>query len=144
MINTIIQKCLDKQAIAQVLSCYMQDPSLTKNYKLKLEDFSKGFYFMIYEAIVSLYSSGAESISALDIGDYYSKDKMPIQYSIFTKNKGIDYLVDCLETSRPENFIYYYNLVKKYSLLRNLVSNGIDISEFFKRSSTHFSKSFNS
>ena len=48
------------------------------------------------------------------------------QYQVFTKNEGINFLEKVQEMALQSNFKYYYDQLKKFSLLRSYAENGID------------------
>lgn len=122
-------KIQNKQAINEVLGSLMQYPSLIREYKIVQNDFPESFHKLIFTAIHNLYKSGAENIDAVAIDEYLSHYET--QYQIFTKNDGIEYLEKIEEMALQANFKYYYEQLKKYSLLRSYAENGIDISEYF-------------
>lgn len=53
------------------------------------------------------------------------------QYRIFTTNNGLDYINDAMVLCEPENFLYNFNRVKKFSLLRYYDSQGYDVRELY-------------
>ena len=71
---------------------------------------------------------GAEKIDAYAV-DAYLKESFPFKYSIFTKHQGIKYMQDASVMASLENFNSNYIEVRKWSLIRNLVRSGIDVSE---------------
>ena len=44
---------------------------------------------------------------------------------------GIAYLQDCLELANKDSFKYYYNRIKKFSLLRQLQKSGFEVSQIY-------------
>ena len=73
---------------------------------------------------------GAEKIDAYAVDDYL-KESFPFKHSIFTKHQGIKYIQDVSLVASLENFQTNYNEVRKWSLIRNLVRSGIDVSEYY-------------
>lgn len=124
----------NKQAIREILGGLLQEPSLIKKYKIVQSDFPETFHKLIFAAINNLCKSGAEVIDAVVIDEYLSHYE--IQYQVFTKNNGIEFLEKVQEMALTSNFKYYYDQLKKYSLLRSFVENGIDVSEFFDPNET--------
>ena len=120
---------VNKQAIREVLGSLLQEPSLIREYKIVQNDFPETFHKLIFAAINNLHKNGAETIDAVAIDEYLSHYET--QYQIFTKNEGIDFLEKVYEMALQTNFKYYYDQLKKFSLLRSYVENGIDVSEFF-------------
>lgn len=119
----------NKQAIREVLGGLIQDPSLIRKYKIVQNDFPETFHKLIFASINNLYKNGAETIDAVAIDEYLSHYET--QYQIFTKNEGINFIEKVQDMALLSNFKYYYELLKKFSLLRSYVENGVDVSEFF-------------
>lgn len=124
-------KLQDKRAITQVFAGIMAQPDRLKNkeYKLVKEDFPETFHKIIYAAMFNIQLQGAQKISAITIDSHLSV--YTDQYRIFQDNQGLDYLLAIEETGEPENFNYHYQRVKKFSLLRECVKNGLDISDIY-------------
>ena len=120
---------VNKQAIREILGSLLQEPSLIREYKIVQNDFPETFHKLIFASINNLYKNGAEAIDAVAIDEYLSHYET--QYQIFTKNEGISFLEKVQEMALQSNFKYYYDQLKKFSLLRSYVENGIDVSEFF-------------
>lgn len=120
---------VNKQAIREILGSLLQDPSLIREYKIVQNDFPETFHKLIFAAINNLYKNGAEIIDAVAIDEYLSHYET--QYQVFTKNEGINFLEKVQEMALQSNFKYYYDQLKKFSLLRGYAENGIDVSEFF-------------
>lgn len=119
----------NKQAIREILGSLLQESSLIREYKVVQNDFPETFHKLIYAAINNLYKNGATCVDAVAIDEYLSHYE--IQYQVFLKNEGIDFLEKVEEMAVRSNFQYYYDQLKKFSLLRSYVENGIDVSEFF-------------
>lgn len=124
-----LTRYVNKQAIREVLGCLIQDPKLIREYKISKSDFPEDFHKLIFAAINNLYKSGAENIDAVAIDEYLSHYET--QYKIFEKNKGVEFICDIEELANIGNMKYYYELLKKFSLLRRYVEYGIDVSDFF-------------
>lgn len=123
------QRFQDKAVYANIFSALMQKPSLLRDYKLEETDFPEMFHAILFSAIHNLYFSGTESITALTI-DGYLKD-MPTQYHVYNANEGVSYIEACLEMGIPSNFEYSFQRVKKFSLLRQYIAAGMDVSDFY-------------
>lgn len=119
----------DKRAIWMIIGCLMKNPLLLDEvkYPLKPTDFPEYFHQLIFSVINNLYhKEGVENIDVIAIDNFLSSyDK---QYMIFNDNNGLEYLQNAVDNSTLENFIYYYDRVKKFSLLRDFQSQGIDVS----------------
>ena len=120
---------VNKQAIREVLGSLLQEPSLIREYKIVQNDFPETFHKLIFAAINNLYKNGAEEIDAVAIDEYLSHYET--QYQVFIKNEGISFLEKIQEMALQSNFKYYYDQLKKFSLLRSYVEHGISVEEFF-------------
>lgn len=121
----------DKNAIMNVIGCLIQKPLLFAEIgnELNVDDFDTKFTKSIYNAIYNLFQLGAEKITIVDI-DTYLQQYNAI-YANFTAENGIGYLQDCCDIAQPENFTYYFIRVKKFSVLRKLVKNGISVDDIY-------------
>ena len=120
---------VNKQAIREVLGCLIQTPKLLREYKISKSDFPEDFHKLIFAAINNLYKNGIENIDAVAIDEYLSHYET--QYKIFEKNQGIEFINNIEELSTVANIKYYYEQLKKFSLLRRYMEHGIDVSDFF-------------
>ena len=119
----------NKQAIREVLGCLIQDTRLVREYKISKSDFPEDFHKLIFAAINNLYKSGANNIDAVAIDEYLSHYET--QYKIFEKNQGVEFVEQIEELANIANMQYYYDQLKKFTLLRRYVEYGIDVSDFF-------------
>lgn len=121
----------DKNAIMNVIGCLIQKPLLFAEIgnELNVDDFDTKFSKSIYNAIYNLFQLGAEKITIVDI-DTYLQQYNAI-YANFTAENGIGYLQDCCDIAQPENFTYYFTRVKKFSVLRKLIKNGISVDDIY-------------
>jgi len=120
---------VNKQAIREVLGCFLQQPTLLREYKTSPADFPETFHKLIFAAINNLYKNGAETIDAVAIDEYLSHYET--QYQAFQKNQGIEFLLNIQQLALTTNVKYYYEQLKKFSLLRRYVEYGIDVSDYF-------------
>lgn len=127
----LLSEYVNKTAVTEVLGCLCKQPSLTKDYQIRSEDFTETFHKIILSAINKLYISGAQDIDAVAIDEVLSEAGHETQHIIFTTNKGMVYIDDAIGMSNVNNFEYFYLQLKKFSLLRSYVSEGIDTSDFF-------------
>lgn len=133
----------DKNASLYVLSTLMREPLLIENdeYVLTKNDFCQPLQQMVYYAIFNLAKQGVSTISPQDI-DFYLK-QYPSQYEYYTQNKGYDWLLSThrlTEGSDCKQFDFYYNRLKKFSMLRDLDALGFDIKEFYDTSKDFLSR----
>lgn len=138
MTKNNLVKYSDKQAICEVLGSLMQNPKLLKEYKLTKSDFPETFHKLIFAAINNLYMNGVQDIDTVAIDEYISH--FDVQYEIFSKNNGINFLETIQELAIVSNVKYYYDQVKKFSLLRSYVENGFNVSMYYDPDETDTSK----
>ena len=125
-----IKQCQSKSAIREVLGCLLQDPSLLSNHKIVKEDFVEAFHKVLFVAINNKYQAKATKLDSYIIEDYL-KTTFPTKYGIFKRNNGTLYIDKAKEMATIGNFEDNFQELKKYSALRELLKNGIDVSEYF-------------
>lgn len=121
----------DKMSIMQVLGCLIQKPSIITEgeYSIEANDFEERFHKIVFGAINNLALTGLSSLDVFQIDEHLSNfDK---QYLIFQDNNGIDYLTNISQMARLENFGFYHKRMKKFSLLRDCLRDGQDVSEIY-------------
>jgi len=120
-----------KRSYLQVLGCILQKPELLvdSRYNIDRDDFDEIFHKMIFASIYNLYLQGIKNIDYIAIDNYLSSYEL--QYKIFNENNGIDYVIECQSNSNIDNFDYYYQRLKKFSLLRTLIEKGFDIKTIY-------------
>ena len=123
-------KYIDTQACMQVIGDVFMNPSLLDQedkYKFNNEDFPQEFHRILFGSIYNLYQLGAKEISTEDIEKYL--EQRPKKYAIYKTNKGSEYLSNLKEICQLAAFDYYYNRMKKMTLLRMYNKKaGLDLS----------------
>ena len=121
-------KYIDITAIIQVIGCIYQNPSLLDNekYFFNEEDFTEDFHKILFGSIYNLYIQGAKEISINTIEDYL-KDR-PKSLAIYKSYKGAEYLTKISQEIQLSTFEYYYQRMKKMTLLRMYQNAGMDLS----------------
>ena len=117
------------EATREVVGCLLLNPSLLKNYKILYTDFTKQFYQYVFMAIEHLYKEGATEISPLLIEEYLRNHKD--KHANFQREQGVEVLKALMQKVTPANFDYHFQLIKKFSLLRELKKSGVDVSYYF-------------
>lgn len=120
-----------------VIGCLLKDPSILSRvdkYKIKLKDFEEKMTQAIFMAISNLHKNGNNSIGIVEIEAYLSQ--IPDVYKLYQgENKdGQTYLNDAQAIANTENFEYYYNRMKKFTILRDLKKENIPITNIFDES----------
>lgn len=123
----------DTSSALYVLSTLMRRPqTLEEDYPILPDDFTLPLQRIAFTSIYNMEKNGAEHLTPQDI-DLYIKTQ-PGVYDYYLQNKGYEWLqttYNLTENGDSNQFKYYYNRLKKFSILRDLVRNGIDISEFY-------------
>ena len=126
-------KYVDTSAIINVLAGVYTTPSILDNetYHFNEEDFSANeFHKVLFGTIYNLHALGAEEITINAIEDYL--EQRPKQKAIYEINKGAEYLTLLREQVSPNTFQYYYDRMKKMTLLRMYDEKaGVDLSWFY-------------
>lgn len=120
----------DKSAVLIVLGSLIKKPTLLldSKYNIVESDFAERFHKIIFSAIYNLFYSNVVNITPNEIDRYLTA--FSAQKHIFDENDGLDYCEKLQKISPIENFDYYYNILKKYSLLRSLRDQGFDTKAF--------------
>lgn len=122
----------DMATYKQVLGCLMKRPVLLIEYQDMITgDFDTRLTKIIFTTIYNMFQNGATKLEPIDVDTaIINHDVASIHYK---KEKGLDFLKDCYEVSKLENFEYYHDRLRKLSLLRTLKENNYNISEFWKQ-----------
>lgn len=122
----------DMATYKQVLGCLMKRPVLLIEYQDMITgDFDTRLTKIIFTTIYNMFQNGATKLEPIDVDTaIINHDVASIHYK---KEKGLDFLKDCYEVSKLENFEYFHDRLRKLSLLRTLKENNYNISEFWKQ-----------
>ena len=125
-----MNKYVDVTAITNVIGNVFNNPKLFEaedKYFFSEEDFADSFHKIVFGAMFNLYQLGVKEITLTAIDDYLAS--RPKYSAIYTANKGAEYIIKCAENAKLTTFDYYYNRLKKMTLLRTLNSEvGMDLS----------------
>jgi len=102
---------------------------LDDKYIFIKEDFNEKFHQAIFTAIEYLVKNGAPELGAMAISNFLQG--YPSVYRPFESHNGIEYIMKCVEIAQLSNFDYYYNKVKKLSLLNQLEAQGFTTSHIY-------------
>ena len=117
-----------------VLSTLMRKPLLLEEnqYVLTENDFVQQLQQILFKSIYNMEKNGAKQLTPQDI-DLYIKTQ-PSVYQYYQSNKGFEWLQSAYNLTQNDEagqFQYYYDRLKKFSVLRDLVHCGVDISRFY-------------
>lgn len=124
-------KYVDVSAITQVIGCVFNHTPILDNtdkYIIREDDFVEDFHKIVFGSIYNIYLTGSQ-VSIDAVVDYLAN--RPKFEAIFKANKGIDYLIEASQMAQEESFNYYYNRLKKFTLLRAYDTYGIDVSNLY-------------
>ena len=108
----------DTSAIIQVIGNIYNNVSLLdlEDYHFNEDDFPEQFHRILFGSIYNLHALGAKTITLNAIEDYLTQ--RPQTYAIYKTNKGHEYLEQISKQVDASTFNYYYNRMKKFTLLR--------------------------
>ena len=120
---------IDISCIVQIIGNIYKNPNLLakdEKYKFKEDDFPSSFQKIVFGCLYNLYQLGTKEYTLEAINDYLSsRPKAQAEYKV---NKGDEYLLKCAEVATPATMDYYYNRLKKMTLLRAYSDLGMDLS----------------
>ena len=122
-------KFVEISSLIQVLGCIYNKPKIFEQddkYKFNTNDFYDDFHKIVFSAMYNLWQLGAKEITIPAIQDYLAS--RPKVDAIFKANKGDEFLLRAAENANINTFDYYYNRMKKMSLLRGYENLGMDLS----------------
>lgn len=125
-------KYVDTTAIMQVIGTVFKNPQIleyTDRYTIIDEDFADEFHRVAFGAIYKIHELGADKITLENISDFLAS--RPKSAAVFKAQKGEEWLLKVSETCLPEAFDYYYNRLKKFTLLRAYDNCGVDVSDIY-------------
>lgn len=125
-------KYVDTAAIIQVIGSVYKNTSLldsTEKYFFSEEDFPDKFHKIIFGSIYKIHELGAQKVTIENITDYLSS--RPKLKAIYDSHDGNEFLQQVTEAAQPLSFDYYYNRLKKMTLLRAYDSIGLDVSKYY-------------
>lgn len=125
-------KYVDTTAIMQVIGTVFKNPQIleyTDRYTIIDEDFADEFHRVAFGAIYKIHELGADKITLENISDFLVS--RPKSAAVFKAQKGEEWLLKVSETCLPEAFDYYYNRLKKFTLLRAYDNCGVDVSDIY-------------
>ena len=125
-------KYVDTAAIIQVIGCVYNNVQIldfADKYMITENDFADQFHKIIFGSIFKLHELGANTITVNSIVDFLSS--RPKFEEIFKREHGEEWLLKASECATPTAFDYYYNRLKKMSLLRAYDAHGVDVSGIY-------------
>lgn len=131
-VKKISSKYIDTSAIMQVIGNAYNNPSLLdldEKYVITDDDFEDNFHKIVFGAIYKIHELGANKITLETISDFFSS--RPKSEAVYKQQKGEEWLLTVSQNANPDSFDYYYNRLKKMSLLRAYDKYGIDVTDIY-------------
>lgn len=131
-----------RRAIFNFLGCICKNPKLLNKDGREVceKDFEDSFLKIIFAGINNIYISTPtiREITAVDVDNYLSQQAQV--YKIFNDNDGFKILSSAIQNYNPDLFDTNYELIKKFSLLRDFNSRGFDISKIYDPTNTNLAE----
>lgn len=125
-------KYVDVTAIMQVIGCVYNNPQILEfedKYTITDEDFPDEFHRTVFGAIYKIYELGAKTITLENLADFLSS--RPKSAAIYKKNDGDKWLLKVADVASQLSFDFYYNRLKKMTLLRAYDNYGVNVSDIY-------------
>jgi len=121
----------DTNAYRQVIGSLMQKPVLLLEYpNIQVSDFDFKSARICFNAIKKLFEAGVMSLSPVEVDQEIEGGGTTIS-QIYKAEHGLEFLKEAWNEAQLSNFKYYYERLKKYSLLRRLRKSHYDISKYY-------------
>lgn len=121
-------KYTDTTAALQVIGCIYKQPSLLDDegkYFFSEDDFTNDFHQVMFGAMWNLHQMGTRSFSTKIIEDYLQGH--PKSLGVYKANNGANWLKEQEIHAEISGFEYYYNRLKKFTLLREYERYGLNL-----------------
>ena len=130
--NKKLQKMYYESRVGyQVIGCILKKPSLLQDMRFDLlpEYFYNDFHRGMFSTIYNLSIEGITEITGIEIEAYLHRTSPKWYKIIFEDTDGFEWLSNAVEQASLGNFEYNYSRLRKLSVLRNLIEDGIDVSD---------------
>lgn len=127
--NKKINSYYNRQASCKVLSGLFNNINLINDEKYNIDelDFVDKLHRTLYVCLYNLANQGLEKIEIADIEAYLDKNNAMAHKLLFEEEDNLEWLNLIKQDKSDVNFEYYYELLKKMSLLRGYIEQGIDV-----------------
>lgn len=129
-----MEQLYNKSKASYLLGCILNNTNLLFNsqFPLSKKDFEPYVsHKILYVTAYMLGSKGVKSIDAKDIGTLLESYPSQLNTLVDTYSDWVGYIETIKQLDNDGSFEYYYNEVRKMSLLRAYRDNGIDIKELW-------------
>ena len=117
---------------SMLLGCLLQNPTLCLRPQTPItkSDFSPNeFHKILFVCIKALAQAGVQTISEIEIDNFINKYEP--QKEILEDNNYSEYIEVVKELGNIDNFDFYYETIRKFSLLRELQAQGYNIVKYY-------------
>ena len=132
----------NKSASLNILGMLLKQPDIldkVEKYQINKFDFHNELHEIIFISINNLYLNGMKKIEIVDIANYL-KETYPKKFEFFENNNGKNLIEQAMKISDVKNLDYYYDILKKMSILRTFDEYGIDVKFMYNPDETDFKK----
>lgn len=132
----------NKTASLNILGILLKEPDIldkVEKYPINHYDFANNLHESIFICINNLYLNGMNKIETVDIANYL-KETYPSRFEEFEKENGKNVIEQALKISDVDKLDYYYDILKKMSILRTFNDYGIDVKFLYNPEETSFDK----
>lgn len=115
-----------------LLGALLNNPMLCLNNDMPIEpdDFEPVlFHKIIFASVYNLARKGVKECDEIIIKEFL--DNYPSRLETFKDNDGLNYVSTIKKLANEHNYEYYYDILRKYSAVRDYYLEGNDISEFW-------------
>ena len=122
----------NKMAVIQVIGALATNPFLLEDdkYRFFAKDFPEDFHRYVFKAIVGIATQSDGGTIDIDRIDPIEVEQWlknyPEWYQVFVSNDGTNWMKRAMAAYDPGKLHYYYNQLKKFSLLNAMNESGID------------------
>lgn len=113
-----------------VIGCVLNNPDILDEYPLEKDDFTNLVIRAILIGVQYIHDNGGHFIDTCILGSILEK-YYPTYHRIYNKSHGDAFFMQAVTKYHPQNLDAYYSELKKYSLLRKLLIQGIDVSDIY-------------
>lgn len=124
---------IDNMANMVVLGYLIRDPSIieaNEKFRFSKHDFQERMQKIVFISIYNLYVGGLKKIEAIDIFNYLTNSS-PEDGAYFDNHDGIAFVKKCEIIADEHKIEYYYDRMKKMSLLRSYDEHGVNIKDLY-------------
>ena len=132
MSNKLVKEIYDSSNSNFLLGALLNNPRLCLDNDMPIDpkDFEPVLlHKIIFASIYNLARKGVKECDEIIIKEFL--DNYPSHLSTFQDNDGLNYVSTIKKLSNEHNYEYYYDILRKYSAVRDYYEMGNDISNFW-------------